>query len=80
MAVIRFGNKTYRLPGSRIVRFALGVFLIAGGILGFLPILGFWMVPLGLLILSADSARIRRLEVWWGKRKRGRVQVDLDKD
>ena len=31
-----------------------------GGLLGFLPILGFWMVPLGLYVLSRDSARVRR--------------------
>ena len=37
-------------PGV-ILRLPLGLLLIAGGFLGFLPILGFWMIPLGLLIL-----------------------------
>ncbi len=43
----------------------------------FLPILGFWMVPLGLLVLSADVPQIRRvnrrltvkLRGWWTGRK-----------
>jgi hypothetical protein len=49
----------------------LGCLLIIGGSLGFLPILGFWMVPLGLLVLAVDfpiARRIkRRLEVWLGR-------------
>ena len=35
-------------PGLWWVRLPLGIVLILGGIVGFLPILGFWMVPLGL--------------------------------
>ena len=35
-------------------RFALGLLLICGGILGFLPILGFWMLPLGVALLMLD--------------------------
>ena len=51
---------------------ALGIVLIICGILGFLPILGFWMIPLGILILSYDIAFVRRLRrrvvVWWSKK------------
>ncbi|MBP0614282.1 hypothetical protein J6595_01600 [Jiella sp. KSK16Y-1] len=54
-----FGRE-FPLPGSRRGRIVLGVALLAGGILGFLPILGFWMVPLGLLVLSVDSPLVRR--------------------
>lgn len=61
MAKVRFGNRVIDLPGSRIVRIALGVVLVFLGLLGFLPILGFWMVPLGLIILSADIAAVRRI-------------------
>jgi hypothetical protein len=58
------------------------VFLILLGFLGFLPILGFWMVPLGLIILSADIPLVRRLNRrvtvavsrWWTGRKPRRVQ------
>jgi hypothetical protein len=60
------------LPKSRIARLSVGSGLIFGGCLGFLPILGFWMLPLGFLILSQESAVARRwrrrLSVWWGRR------------
>lgn len=58
---IRFAGKVFTLPGSVLLRLILGIALILGGVLGFLPIVGFWMVPLGLLVLSVDFARIRRL-------------------
>lgn len=60
MATVRFGRRTIRLPGNRILRTGLGVAFIAFGIVGFLPVVGFWMVPVGLLILSADSPAVRR--------------------
>ncbi|MCF8468695.1 MAG: hypothetical protein K9G33_14940 [Sneathiella sp.] len=63
-----------RFPSSKIGRFILGWSLIAGGIFGFLPILGFWMIPLGMLVLSADYPVMRRwrrrTQVWFGRRKR----------
>ncbi|MEH6545432.1 MAG: PGPGW domain-containing protein [Sneathiella sp.] len=68
-------KKIFRAPKSKIGRLLLGWALVVGGIFGFLPILGFWMIPLGVIILSADSPYMRRLrrrtEVWIG-RKRGR--------
>jgi len=42
------------------LRTMCGVALVVGGILGFLPVLGFWMIPLGIVILSYDNAKIRR--------------------
>ncbi|MBY6068267.1 hypothetical protein KUW17_16060 [Leisingera aquaemixtae] len=50
-------------PGLRLL---LGVLLILGGIFGFLPVLGFWMIPLGVLIAAMDIKLIRR----WLRRKR----------
>lgn len=38
-------------PGGRLI---LGVLLMAGGLLAFLPILGLWMLPLGLAVASLD--------------------------
>ena len=68
-----FGRKV-GIPASRAARISLGVALVLCGTLGFLPVLGFWMIPLGLLILSHDHSGIRRLRrrgaVRWGKRWR----------
>ena len=57
---IRIGSKEFKLPKSQIARMTVGVLLVIGGILGFLPILGFWMIPLGLLVLSHDLPSVRR--------------------
>lgn len=74
MAFVRFGGRKVRVPGSPRMRKAAGVALVGGGILGFLPVLGFWMIPLGVVVLSVDSHRVRRLrrrtEVWWVRRRR----------
>ncbi|BCJ90678.1 hypothetical protein IZ6_14130 [Terrihabitans soli] len=59
------------LPGHPAVRISLGILLILCGFVGFLPILGFWMVPFGLLVLSVDVPAVRRfrrrMEVKWGR-------------
>ncbi len=57
---IRIGSKEFKLPKSQLARMSVGVLLVIGGILGFLPILGFWMIPLGLLVLSHDLPSVRR--------------------
>jgi purine-cytosine permease-like protein len=71
---LRFGKRRLRLPGSQPLRIGIGILLIAGGLVGFLPILGFWMVPLGLLVLSYEFAMVRRhrrrFVVWWERRRR----------
>ena len=80
---VRLGKYHMPLPGSAIARVAIGLLLILGGCLGFLPVLGFWMAPLGLVVLSIDLPFARRwrrrAEVWWGNcresrrnKKRGR--------
>ena len=60
------------IPRSRTGRIVIGILLVVGGCLGFLPILGFWMIPLGLILLSQDLAPVRRLRrriaLWWGRR------------
>ncbi len=55
----------------RGLRLLLGALLIVGGVFGFLPILGFWMIPLGLAVGSTDipPAR-RRIERWLGDTRR----------
>ncbi len=42
----------------------LGGALLLGGLFWFLPILGLWMIPLGLLILSVDFRWARRGYLW----------------
>jgi hypothetical protein len=48
-----------RSPAAIAVRVPLAVVLIAAGFVGFLPILGFWMVPLGLALLALDVPFLR---------------------
>lgn len=43
-----------RKPSSRMVRIPLGFMLVLGGVFSFLPVLGIWMLPLGLLMLAID--------------------------
>jgi hypothetical protein len=54
-----FGRR-YRIPGTPLRRRVLGWSFIAGGLFSFLPVLGPWMFPVGFVILSVDSARMRR--------------------
>lgn len=64
-------------PQAKWVRLPLGCVLIAGGVLGFLPILGFWMVPLGALLIGEDIPPVRRatlralgrVQRWWDVRQ-----------
>lgn len=61
-----------------IIRVAVGLVLIVGGIFGFLPILGFWMIPLGIAVVLADVRAVQRyssqLRLWW-RRKMGYSDV-----
>lgn len=51
---LNLGKWSLAMPRSRVGRIATGSALVVGGTLGFLPILGFWMIPLGLVVLSHD--------------------------
>lgn len=39
---------------ARLVRVPLAVVFILGGLLSFLPLLGVWMLPFGLMLLAVD--------------------------
>ena len=41
------------------VRFPMALSLIAGGVFSFLPVLGVWMLPLGLMLLAIDLPVLR---------------------
>jgi hypothetical protein len=68
-----------RMPSSRWVRIPAAALLIVGGFVGFLPILGFWMIPLGLVLIAQDipflQGPIARILAWgidWWERRSGR--------
>ena len=73
-----------REPSSRWVRIPVGIVLIVAGVFGFLPILGLWMIPLGLLLIAQDVPFLRRpigralvwadckWEAWTRRRRDGR--------
>ncbi len=76
----RIGRKTITIPQTPFARKLLGSLLVVGGILGFLPILGFWMLPLGLLILSIDLPTLRKyrrkISIKLERRKRNQSMAD----
>jgi hypothetical protein len=84
---VRLGSRRIPLPGSATLRIALGCLLLLGGCLWFLPLLGLWMLPLGLLVLSVDfpvarrlrrraevrlTPLFRRMKNWWERRRQNR--------
>ncbi|CEJ13398.1 hypothetical protein [Phreatobacter sp. AB_2022a] len=54
-------GRRFVLPRQRWRRRALGWAFVAGGVLSILPVLGPWMFPVGLAILSVDSPFYRRM-------------------
>lgn len=64
-------------PGRMWLRLPVAMVFIVGGLLGFLPVLGFWMLPLGLILLAVDIPRLRpavgglmvRGRAWWRRRR-----------
>ena len=74
---IRAAQGTRALP----VRVPAGLLLVAGGVFSFLPVLGLWMLPAGLLMLAVDlpplrgpvsAAIIPVRRRWKTRRRRGR--------
>lgn len=54
------GLQWLRRPSSRWIRIPVGLLLVLGGLLSFLPVLGLWMLVPGLLLLSLDLPVLRR--------------------
>jgi len=69
---VKIFGKAVPLPKGQKRRRLLGCCFLVGGIFGFFPVVGYWMIPVGLLILSFDSPRIRRFrrrfDVWLMRR------------
>jgi hypothetical protein len=49
-------------PGVRAVA---GVLAMVCGVVGFLPIVGFWMFPLGVVLIALDIPPLRRRVLRW---------------
>ena len=49
-----------RQPHMLLVRIPLAVLLFLGGVFSCLPVLGLWMLPLGLLVLAIDVPVLKR--------------------
>src|SRR3954471_19463723 len=62
-----------RGPAVAPYRIPVGVALTVGGVFGFLPVLGFWMAPLGLVVLAQDVPVMRpplaRAVAWINKKR-----------
>ena len=67
--------RSLRQRHYRFVRIPLGVLLVLGGLFGFLPVLGLWMLPLGLLLLAVDIPRLRGCVSAWSIRFRRRLDI-----
>ncbi len=76
MSTIKIFNRKFKVPQQKWLRILLGISLIIGGILGFLPIVGFWMLPLGIVVLSMDIPIVRRLKrkiaLKWARRRQSK--------
>lgn len=49
-----------RQPDASWVRVPAGIALTGGGVLSFLPVLGIWMLPVGLALLAHDVPAMRK--------------------
>lgn len=48
-----------RAPSRRFLRIAVAALLVLGGLLSILPVLGIWMLPLGLALLAEDAPGLK---------------------
>jgi hypothetical protein len=52
--------------------------------LWFLPVLGLWMLPVGIMVLSIDFHPLRRarrrFDTWWGRRKQRRALARAEQE
>ena len=70
-----------RKPSSIYARVPLAFLLILGGIFSFLPVLGLWMLPLGLLLFAQDVPFLQKptaqllgwIERKWIERERAKA-------
>ena len=53
-------GRSVNLPENQWLRLSIGALLVIGGLMGFMPVLGIWMLPLGIAVLSIDVPIVRR--------------------
>jgi len=69
-------NHYYRKvrTAPRLTRILIGVALVIGGFFAILPVLGVWMIPLGLMVIFFDvpwvKARWIVFRLWWKERRK----------
>ena len=89
---VGFGRFKVKLPRRKWQRVLMGVAFCIGALFWFLPVLGLWMLPLGIIVLAVDFPAAQRLskwsvsrweetqgwrEKWWGWWRRGKKRPDL---
>jgi hypothetical protein len=65
-------------PSAMLLRLPLAILFIIGGIFSFLPVLGIWMLPLGLLLIALDVPFLRKPVAYstiWGMGKWARFRL-----
>ena len=76
-----------RKPTSIYVRIPLAFLLVVGGFLSFLPVLGLWMLPVGLLLFTQDVPPLQKpmaqglgwIERKWLERQRVKLERERTK-
>ena len=58
------------------IRSLLGLGFMVGGVFGFLPILGFWMLPLGIAFIALDVPPARKKTDAWIEHLRLRAGLE----
>ena len=77
-----------RKPSSILVRIPLAILLMVGGVFSFLPVLGLWMLPLGLLLFAQDVPFLQTpmanalgwIERKWETRQRAKAERERVKN
>lgn len=75
-----FDRLIARLQSRRaaLLRVPVAILMIFGGVFAFLPVLGVWMLPLGIMLLALDVPALQipvagviiRIRRWWSTRRR----------
>lgn len=76
-----------RKPSSIYARMPLAFLLMVGGVFSFLPVLGLWMLPLGLVLFAQDVPPLQKpmaqglgwVERKWLERQRAKFESERTK-